>query len=200
MRMLRHLTTAMATLAALAAPALAQGRTEVRIAENVYVVPDKTAESISGWLVVKAGCADEAYGDCRGLAHYLEHLLLVGRRPDHSTSSFSLFPEGAANGWTSHRSTTYFQRFPAKGAEGHLSRIRFHGLVKEIALKAGLDPARVSPHVLRHAFASHLLHNGADLRIVQTLLGHTDISTTQIYTGIDSERLIEVYRSAHPRR
>jgi len=108
--------TAMAS-AAMAPAAMAQGRTEVRIAENVYVVPDKNAEAITGWLIVKAGCADEAYGDCRGLAHYLEHLLLVGRRPDHTTSSFSLFPEGVANGWTSHRTTTYFQRFPVKGAE-----------------------------------------------------------------------------------
>lgn len=88
--------------------------------------------------------------------------------------------------------------FPAKGAEGHLSRIRFHGLVKEIALKAGLDPARVSPHVLRHAFATHLLAGGADLRVIQTLLGHADLGTTEIYTHVLDERLRQLVMDHHP--
>ena len=81
---------------------------------------------------------------------------------------------------------------------GHLTRRRVGQLLKELAVKAGLEPARLSPHVLRHAFASHLLHNGADLRVVQTLLGHADISTTQIYTHVLEDRLKSLVRDLHP--
>ena len=88
--------------------------------------------------------------------------------------------------------------FPSNSIAGHLSRERFFAMLKALAAKAGLDPKGVSPHVLRHAFASHLLANGADLRVVQTLLGHTDISTTEIYTHILDERLKKLVQSAHP--
>ena len=88
--------------------------------------------------------------------------------------------------------------FPSSGESGHLTRQHFARDLKELAATAGLAPRLVSPHVLRHAFASHLLHNGADLRIVQTLLGHTDISTTQIYTHIVEERLKSLVRDLHP--
>lgn len=88
--------------------------------------------------------------------------------------------------------------FPSFGESGHLSRQHFARELKDLALAAGLAPRLVSPHVLRHAFASHLLHNGADLRIVQTLLGHTDISTTQIYTHVVEERLKSLVRDLHP--
>jgi len=88
--------------------------------------------------------------------------------------------------------------FPSRGRENHLTRRRCHQLLKDLAVKAGLDPARLSPHVLRHAFATHLVEGGADLRSVQTLLGHADISTTQIYTHVAGERLRRTVESAHP--
>lgn len=88
--------------------------------------------------------------------------------------------------------------FPSRGALGHLTRHRFYGLIKEIALAAGVSPAAVTPHALRHAFATHLLENGADLRAIQTLLGHADISTTEIYTHVLEERLKDLVFQHHP--
>ena len=87
--------------------------------------------------------------------------------------------------------------FPSRG-DSHLTRMRLFQLLKELAARAGLDPAKVSPHVLRHAFATHLLEGGADLRVLQTLLGHADIATTQIYTHVDSARLVALVNERHP--
>lgn len=87
--------------------------------------------------------------------------------------------------------------FPSRNGK-HLSRVRLFQMLKELAARADLDPARVSPHVLRHAFATHLLEGGADLRVLQTLLGHADIATTQIYTHVDAARLVELVNSRHP--
>jgi len=88
--------------------------------------------------------------------------------------------------------------FCSRGADGFLTRQRLHQLLKSLAAKAGLDPAKVSPHVLRHAFATHLVEGGADLRSVQTLLGHADIATTEIYTHVAKDHLKKVMHKAHP--
>ncbi|MBH0113754.1 tyrosine recombinase [Novosphingobium sp. YJ-S2-02] len=88
--------------------------------------------------------------------------------------------------------------FPSRGESGHLTRVRLFQLLRELAARAGLDPTQVSPHVLRHAFATHLLEGGADLRVLQMLLGHADIATTQIYTHVDAARLVELVNARHP--
>ncbi len=88
--------------------------------------------------------------------------------------------------------------FPGEGREGHLTRQYFHSLVKDVAVLAGLSPARVTPHVLRHAFATHLLAHGADLRVIQTLLGHADVATTEIYTHVLDDHLTELVLTKHP--
>ncbi len=95
-------------------------------------------------------------------------------------------------------------RVPSEGAylfpsgRGHLTRIRLYQLIKALAADAGIPPERVSPHVLRHAFATHLLAGGADLRALQTMLGHADIATTEIYTHVDASRLVELVTTRHP--
>jgi integrase/recombinase XerD len=96
------------------------------------------------------------------------------------------------------RKTAERYLFPSRGAESHLTRRRLHQMLKELAVDAGLDPDKLSPHVLRHAFATHLVEGGADLRSVQTLLGHADIATTQIYTHVARDRLAATVAAAHP--
>ena len=88
--------------------------------------------------------------------------------------------------------------FPSHGKSGHLTRHRFFGLIKEFAVRGGVSPAKVTPHTLRHAFATHLLAGGADLRSIQTMLGHADIATTEIYTHVLDERLKELVLQHHP--
>jgi len=98
--------------------------------------------------------------------------------------------------WRNHLPENGKYLFPS--GRGHLSRIRLYQMVRELAAAAGIAPERISPHVLRHAFATHLLEGGADLRALQTMLGHADIATTQIYTHVDSKRLVELVNARHP--
>lgn len=101
--------------------------------------------------------------------------------------------QDAANGTAPSR-----YLFASRGKSGHLTRHRFYMLIKELAVAGGVSPAKVTPHTLRHAFATHLLANGADLRSIQTLLGHADVSTTEIYTHVLDERLKDLVLEHHP--
>lgn len=98
--------------------------------------------------------------------------------------------------WMSVRTQDSPHLFPSR--KGHITRVRLFQMLKELAVRADLPPEKLSPHVLRHAFATHLLEGGADLRALQTLLGHADIATTQIYTHVDSARLVELVNTRHP--
>ncbi|MBX9614147.1 MAG: tyrosine recombinase [Caulobacteraceae bacterium] len=133
------------------------------------------------WLIVRGKGGKERLAPLNSSAREAVKVWLGVRdaaRPDKAPDSPWLFPSGAVS--------------------GHLTTRRFAQLLDQSAIDAGIDPARVSPHVLRHAFATHLLEGGADLRVVQTLLGHTDIATTQIYTHVATDRLTQVVTRHHP--
>ncbi|MEO1168324.1 MAG: tyrosine recombinase [Pseudomonadota bacterium] len=123
-------------------------------------------------------------------------LILRGKGDRERLVPISDRAQAAVARWRAHVPSDCRWLFPSR--TGHLSRIRLYQLVKELAAKAGIPPDRVSPHVLRHAFATHLLEGGADLRTLQTLLGHADIATTQIYTHVESARLVALVNARHP--
>lgn len=123
-------------------------------------------------------------------------LILRGKGSKERLVPISARAEQAVVRWREHVPGGSLWLFPS--GKSHLSRIRLYQIVRIMAADAGIPPERISPHVLRHAFATHLLSGGADLRVVQSLLGHADIATTQIYTHVDSARLIELVNSRHP--
>jgi integrase/recombinase XerD len=124
------------------------------------------------------------------------YLILKGKGGRERLVPISDRARAAIASWRIHVPEGSLWLFPS-GAS-HLSRIRLFQLVRALAAEAGIDPARVSPHVLRHAFATHLLEGGADLRALQAMLGHADIATTQIYTHVDASRLVALVNARHP--
>lgn len=123
-------------------------------------------------------------------------LMLRGKGGKERLVPVSARAATAVQNWLPHVAGESAWLFP--GGKSHLSRVRLFQLVRGMAALAGIAPDRVSPHVLRHAFATHLLAGGADLRVLQSLLGHADIATTQIYTHVDAARLVELVNSRHP--
>ena len=123
-------------------------------------------------------------------------LILRGKGGRERLVPISDRARGAVAEWAAMVPKDSLWLFPS--GKAHLSRVRLYQLVRELAAEAGIPPDRISPHVLRHAFATHLLEGGADLRALQLLLGHADIATTQIYTHVDSARLVELVNARHP--
>ena len=123
-------------------------------------------------------------------------LMVLGKGSKERLVPISSRAEKAVAAWLEHVPGDRLWLFP--GGKKHLSRVRLFQIVRAMAADAGISPERVSPHVLRHAFAAHLLSGGADLRVLQSLLGHADIATTQIYTHVDSARLVELVNARHP--
>ncbi len=128
-------------------------------------------------------------------------LMITGKGGQQRMVPVSARAAAALAAWLQVRPSGGKWVFPsprASTSQGHLTRVRLFQLLRDLALRAGLDPETVSPHVLRHAFATHLLEGGADLRVLQTLLGHADIATTQIYTHVDAARLVALVNARHP--
>ncbi len=123
-------------------------------------------------------------------------LILKGKGGKERMVPISDRARAAVGGWRAHVASDRTWLFPS--GKAHLTRVRLYQLLKALAADAGVPPDRVSPHVLRHAFATHLLEGGADLRALQTMLGHADIATTEIYTHVDASRLVELVNTRHP--
>jgi integrase/recombinase XerD len=141
--------------------------------------------------------ASELVSLARGAVRPKQPFLMVrGKGSKERLVPISTRAQAAVAKWTVQLPSGSLWLFP--GGKSHLSRVRLFQIVRAMAADAGIAPERVSPHVLRHAFATHLLSGGADLRVLQSLLGHADIATTQIYTHVDSARLVELVNARHP--
>ncbi|TGX46589.1 recombinase XerD [Sphingomonas naasensis] len=124
------------------------------------------------------------------------YLILKGKGGRERLVPISDRARAAVAEWRAHVDSARAWLFPS--GKSHLSRVRLYQLIRALAAEAGIPPERVSPHVLRHAFATHLLEGGADLRALQAMLGHADIATTEIYTHVDSRRLVALVNERHP--
>jgi integrase/recombinase XerD len=124
------------------------------------------------------------------------YLILKGKGGRERLVPISDRARAAVAAWRAHVDADRAWLFPS--GKGHLSRVRLYQLIRALAAEAGIPPERASPHVLRHAFATHLLEGGADLRALQAMLGHADIATTEIYTHVDSKRLVDLVNQRHP--
>lgn len=141
--------------------------------------------------------ASELVGLPRGAVRPQQPFLMVrGKGSKERLVPISSRAQVAVAKWLEVAPTGTIWLFPS--GKSHLSRVRLFQIIREMGADAGIAPERVSPHVLRHAFATHLLSGGADLRVLQSLLGHADIATTQIYTHVDSARLVELVNEKHP--
>ena len=132
----------------------------------------------------------------RAMAGEREYLIIRGKGDKERLVPLSERTRAALDRWVPLLADGSPWLFPS--GKAHISRVRLFQMLRELAGRAGIDPAAVSPHVLRHAFATHLLEGGADLRALQLMLGHADIATTEIYTHVDSRRLVELVNSRHP--
>lgn len=178
---------------------MTRGRDRVRalrlhaLVETLYATGMRASELVALPRSVLAG--DGEVLTIRGKGGR-ERMVPLTRAARAAIAAFLAVGEDGADDVSRSLSTKWL--FPSRGSQGHVTRQRLGQELKELAIEAGLDPERVSPHVLRHAFASHLLDRGADLRAVQQLLGHADISTTEIYTHVLEERLKAVVFDHHP--
>jgi integrase/recombinase XerD len=163
--------------------------------EVLYATGLRVSELVT--LPASAARRDERMLIVRGKGNK-ERLVPLNESAKQAMRDYLALREEAAKGTKKGAVKASKWLFPSFGESGHLTRQHFARDLKALASAAGLKPKQVSPHVLRHAFASHLLQNGADLRSVQTLLGHADISTTQIYTHVLEERLKSLVRDLHP--
>jgi integrase/recombinase XerD len=134
--------------------------------------------------------------DHRAIRHDQPYAIVKGKGGKERLIPVSARARTSVSVWMTVRPTGSHWLFPS--GKAHLSRVRLFQMIKALACDAGVPPERVSPHVLRHAFATHLLEGGADLRALQTMLGHADIATTEIYTHVDGRRLVDLVNKAHP--
>ncbi|WP_420863686.1 tyrosine recombinase [Algirhabdus cladophorae] len=182
-----------------AAPALARNASDATrnrcLMELLYATGMRVSELVS--LPVSSARGDPRMLLIKGKGGKERMVPLSAGARSALTDWLALWDDKAARLATDRIAAPKFL-FPTSSKQGHMTRHRFYGLIKEIAVHAGVSPAKVTPHTLRHAFATHLLAGGADLRSIQTLLGHADVATTEIYTHVLEERLRDLVLTHHP--